>query len=63
MSDHRRQEPRYSQHLVPDSDVMDRLLRYQSAVDRRLDRSVAELEPLQRRRLGSVVPASLNLTM
>jgi len=36
---------------------MDNLLRYQGAAERRFYRSIAELERLQRRRLGGVVPA------
>jgi hypothetical protein len=55
-----RQEPHYEQHLLPDSRFLDNLLRYQTAIDRRLYRAIAELERLQRQRLGdSGAPQSL----
>jgi len=57
------QEARYAQHLLPDSDVLDRLLRYRREIDRELYRAIAELERLQRQRLGNAVPDPLKLTM
>jgi len=60
-----RRQPHYAQHLLPSSDVMDNLLRYQTAVERRLYRAIAELERLQRQRLGDAVPtpATLNVNL
>lgn len=52
VSAHQDQEPHYAQNLLPSSDMLDSLLRYQSVVDRRLYRTIAELERLQRQRLG-----------
>lgn len=59
----RRQEPYYAQHLLPDSAFMDNLLRYQDAAERRFYRAIAELQRLQRRRLGNTVRESLQLKM
>jgi hypothetical protein len=53
----------HAQHLLPRPDVMDNLLRYQTAVDRRLYRTMAALERLQRQRLESATLESLRLTM
>ncbi|MGO9403674.1 MAG: hypothetical protein ACLPVW_09405 [Terriglobales bacterium] len=61
--EHRRREPLYAQHLLPSSDVMDNLLRYQTAVERRLYRAIAELERLQRQRLEDAVPAPATLNV
>jgi hypothetical protein len=59
----RRHEPYYAQHLLPDFTFLDNLLRYQGAVERQLYRAFAELERLQRQRLGHAVPDHPKLTM
>ena len=41
---------------LPDLTTVDRLLRYETSIQRRLDRSLAHLERLQRRRMGETVP-------
>ena len=58
----RKQEPHHAQHLLPGPDVIDNLSRYQTAVDRRFYRASAELERLQRQRLGDVVSQTLKLS-
>jgi hypothetical protein len=44
------------------ANILDNLLRYEGAVDRRLYRGIAALESLQRQRLGDAAPESLKLT-
>ena len=56
-----RQLPHYDQHLIPPS--LDNLLRYQVALERSYYRAVAELERLQRRRLGESAGEPLKLMM
>jgi hypothetical protein len=53
----------YDQHRLPSPAFLDNLLRYQDALDRRLYRAVAELERLQRQRLGASVGQPRTLTM
>ena len=44
-------------HNVPDVPTLDRLLRYEASLDRSFDRTLTQLERLQRMRLGqSVLP-------
>ena len=44
-------------HNVPDTPTLDRLLRYEASLDRSFDRTLTQLERLQRMRLGqSVLP-------
>jgi hypothetical protein len=57
--EYERRRPHYEKHL-PRS--LDNLLRYQGAVDRRFYRSIAELERLQRQRLGESDHEPLKLT-
>jgi hypothetical protein len=41
-----------AQHLIPNSDALDKVLRYETTIERQLGRSVDRLERLQRRREG-----------
>jgi hypothetical protein len=54
----------YDQHAIPNSDALDKILRYEAAIDRNLNRAVDRLERLQRRRKGEPVlpPVSVRLT-
>lgn len=45
----------YHQHSVPTSEVLDRLVRYEAATERRLAAAMSRLEQLQRRRRGQTV--------
>ena len=40
--------------IIPDSDNLDKILRYETALDRSLTRSLDRLDRLQRRRKGEV---------
>jgi hypothetical protein len=42
----------YDQHAIPNSEALDKMLRYEAAIDRNLNRAVDRLERLQRRRKG-----------
>jgi hypothetical protein len=47
-------------HLLPPAEVMDRILRYQSAERRHLFRLLGELRQFQTERRGEAVPPALN---
>jgi hypothetical protein len=53
-----------AQHVIPDSDALDKILRYETIIERQLERSVDRLERLQRRREGETLlpPVSVRLT-
>jgi len=46
---------------VPDAPQLDRLLRYETAISREIDRTLNQLERLQRMRLGQPVPPPIHL--
>jgi hypothetical protein len=48
---------------VPDTSKLDRLIRYESHLERNLDRTLSQLERLQRMRKGQPVPPTLNLNV
>ena len=54
----------YDQHAIPNSDALDKMLRYEAAIDRNLNRAVDRLDRLQRRRKGdpALPPLSVRLT-
>jgi hypothetical protein len=47
---------RHAVALLPSSEVLEKIVRYESALQRQLNRSMNQLERLQRRRLGENVP-------
>jgi hypothetical protein len=48
---------------VPDAPQLDRLLRYETSLERSIERTLNQLERLQRIRLGRPAPLSLNLNI
>jgi len=52
------------QHAIPNDDALDKILRYEAAIDRQMSRSIDRLERLQRRRQGEMIPppVSVHLT-
>lgn len=48
---------------VPDGPQLDRLLRYEASLERAFDRTLSQLERLQRMRLGHPVPPPINLNV
>ena len=53
-----------SRHVLTNRDDLDRILRYETAIERSLDRAYSRLERLQRRRKGEPVlpPVDVDLT-
>ena len=48
---------------VPNAMQMDRLLRYGTSLDREIDRTLKQLERLQRLRLGQPLPPSIDVNV
>ncbi len=48
---------------IPDSPALDRLLRYETTLDRAIDRTLTQLERIQRLRLGQPVPPPIKLAV
>ena len=48
---------------LPPADVTDKLIRYESHIDRQLYRAMDQLERLQRSRKGEVVPPPINVNL
>ncbi len=48
---------------VPESPALDRLLRYEASLERAFDRTLNQLERLQRMRLGQPVPPPVNVQL
>lgn len=46
---------------VPDGPALDRLLRYEASLEKALDRALNQLDRLQRRRLGQLVPPPIEV--
>ncbi len=55
--DRQAEQARQAAALLPSAGALDKLLRYETTVERQLYRAMHQLERLQRRRLGEVVPA------
>jgi hypothetical protein len=51
------------QKAIPNTEALDRIVRYSAMIDRDLNRAYDRLERLQRRRKGESVPPSLNLNV
>jgi len=49
--------------VVPESPVLDRLLRYEASLERAFDRTLNQLERLQRMRLGQPVPPPVKVEL
>ena len=49
--------------LVPRQEVVDRLQRYEGSLERTFDRTLTQLERLQRFRLGQPVPAPIKVSV
>jgi hypothetical protein len=48
---------------LPSADATDKILRYETHLDRQLDRAMNQLERLQRQRRGENVPPPLNINL
>jgi DNA repair ATPase RecN len=49
--------------VLPSTDVLDKILRYEAKLERQLYRAMAQLERLQRMRKGEAVPAPLTMVV
>ena len=62
-TENRKNRWRTKSAVVPPQHVMDRLLRYDASLDRSFDRTLNQLERLQRIRLGQSVPAAVKIDL
>jgi hypothetical protein len=56
-------ETAIEEHVIPKPEILDRILRYETAIERNLGRAIDRLDRLQRRRQGEHVPPSVNLRL
>lgn len=56
-------ETAVGQHAIPAQESLDKILRYEAAIERNLNRAYDRLERLQRRRAGEFVPPPLHLNV
>ena len=52
-----------AQHVIPNGDALDKVLRYETTIERQLGRSVDRLERLQRRRKGEMIPPPVSVRL
>ena len=55
------EEARQAASVLPSSDVLDKILRYETTLERQLHRAMNQLERLQRRRNGEAVPPPISM--
>jgi len=51
------------QHVIPNRDDLEKILRYDTAIDRSLGRAIDRLERLRRRRKGELVPPPVSVQL
>jgi hypothetical protein len=56
-------ETAIGQHAIPNREALDRLLRYETTIDRSLSRALDRLERLQRRRNGERIPPPVSVRL
>ena len=56
-----RAEINIESHVVPDHSALDRLIRYEASLERSFDRTLSQLERMQRQRLGYPVPPRISI--
>ena len=47
--------------MLPSGEVLDKILRYETKLERQMDRAMAQLERVQRMRRGEAIPAPLSV--
>jgi hypothetical protein len=57
------QEIAIAQHSIPNGDALDKVLRYETTIERQLGRTVDRLERLQRRRQGEITPPPVSIRL
>jgi hypothetical protein len=56
-------ETAVAEHVIPKGENLDRILRYETAIERNLGRSIDRLDRLQRRRKGESVPPPVSVRL
>jgi hypothetical protein len=56
-------DARMARLVLPDARTADKLLRYETAIERQMYRAMNQLERLQRQRLGDIVPPPLSIEL
>ena len=54
-------EATYLSHSLPARDMIEKILRYETAIERQLYRAISELERLQRRRRAEATAPTINV--
>jgi hypothetical protein len=54
-------EGAYGRHAIPNGEALDKILRYETTIERYLSRAMQQLDHLQRRRTGELVPPPLRV--
>lgn len=54
-------ETAVGRHAIPNPEALDRILRYESTIERYLNRAMERLDRLQRRRRGEAIPPPLSV--
>ena len=52
-----------AQHVIPNGDALDKILRYETNIERQLGRTVDRLERMQRRRKGEMIPPPVSVRL
>jgi hypothetical protein len=59
--EHAEEQARQSAAVLPSAEILEKILRYETALERQLFRAMNQLERLQRRRLGENIPAPVTM--
>jgi hypothetical protein len=57
------EQARQAAVVLPSIEVLDKIMRYETKLERQMYRAMNQLERLQRRRLGEVVPPPLSMVL
>ena len=55
------EDARQAAAVLPSAEVLDKILRYETKLERQMDRAMAQLERVQRMRRGEAIPAPLSV--
>ena len=61
MCDEHEYEARRAAAVLPSGEVLDKILRYETKLERQMYRAMAQLERVQRLRRGEAIPAPLSV--
>jgi hypothetical protein len=63
MHEEKEEEARQAAAVLPSPEVLEKIMRYETKLERQMYRAMNQLERLQRRRLGEVVPPPLSMVL